>query len=352
MTHRSIRPPRLMSPRPTKWTGNSKRSPKIGSNRSTYLPDATLPRSTTSQSGPTASRTAHADRSSGPRYDAFLRSMSPSANPRNDSIVTGVSAARSPVLVVMTRTPPAATGSVGSGGRANRRAYASFPRKYRPLTKLNTSPSGAPAVLCSCRARSKLAFGDSIICARMPPQLAGDRRNTRDGGADGLRRRNVVRRAAAFRAAAGLRAGISAQVTSCPGNKPGRSDERHGGKDDHDRNHRQHERPVPNGRAMLFIGMTFEERHVPLIRFPREVEQVAGERDRADDGIDARVEDHSCHHDFGDMDIPCLPQERDREQRRHKVADPGDEADDRVEANPVRGAGEYERRVHELGDAA
>ena len=53
-TQRSIRPPRLMSPRPTKCGGNISRSPKIGSSSSTYLPDAMLPSSTTSQSGPIA----------------------------------------------------------------------------------------------------------------------------------------------------------------------------------------------------------------------------------------------------------------------------------------------------------
>ena len=71
-TQRSISPPRLMSPRPTKAGGNIRRSPKIGSSTSTYLPDAMLPSSTTSQSGPTAARSARAPRSSGRRYAALL----------------------------------------------------------------------------------------------------------------------------------------------------------------------------------------------------------------------------------------------------------------------------------------
>ena len=41
-----------MSPRPTKSVGNSRRSPKTSVSGSTYLPLATLPSSTTSQSGP------------------------------------------------------------------------------------------------------------------------------------------------------------------------------------------------------------------------------------------------------------------------------------------------------------
>src|SRR6267142_3875870 len=94
ITQRSMSPPRLMSPRPTKSGGNISRSPKIGSSRSTYFPDATLPRSTTSQSGPIASRSALADCSSGLRYVWLRRSMSPVANARNDSTVTIVSTDR------------------------------------------------------------------------------------------------------------------------------------------------------------------------------------------------------------------------------------------------------------------
>jgi len=60
--------------------------------------------------------------SSGRRYAAFLTSISAPANARKDCSVTGVSAARRPAFCVITSTPPATTGSPGSGGRANRRA--------------------------------------------------------------------------------------------------------------------------------------------------------------------------------------------------------------------------------------
>ena len=56
-------------------------------------------------------------------------------------------------------------------------AYASFPRKYKPLKKLNTSPSGAPS-LDSRRASSKSAFGLSNTFARRPSHRAGERRKT------------------------------------------------------------------------------------------------------------------------------------------------------------------------------
>jgi hypothetical protein len=60
---------------------------------------------------------------------------------------------------------------------ANFRAYASFPRKYNPLRKLNTSPSVTSSF------RSRLASPNSVagfnrIPARLPAVLAGERTNT------------------------------------------------------------------------------------------------------------------------------------------------------------------------------
>jgi len=48
--------------------------------------------------------------------------MSTPANACSDASVTGVSAERRPAFGVMTSTPPALTGSSGSGGCAKRRA--------------------------------------------------------------------------------------------------------------------------------------------------------------------------------------------------------------------------------------
>ena len=64
---RSIRPPRLMSPRPTKSIGNSSRAPKTSVSTSTYFAEAMLPRRTTSHSGPISSSSARALASSGVR---------------------------------------------------------------------------------------------------------------------------------------------------------------------------------------------------------------------------------------------------------------------------------------------
>src|SRR6266849_52953 len=64
-TARRRSPPRLMSPRPAKIPGKRRRSPRSGHRMSTYLPLATLPRSTTSSSGSSRSASTRASRSSG-----------------------------------------------------------------------------------------------------------------------------------------------------------------------------------------------------------------------------------------------------------------------------------------------
>src|SRR6185369_12737358 len=50
--------------------------------------------------------------------------------------------------------------------------------------KLNRSPSGAPSADRSATASANPALGESAIFARRPPQLAGERRNTRFAGTE------------------------------------------------------------------------------------------------------------------------------------------------------------------------
>src|SRR3954470_4803445 len=97
--------------------------------------------------------------------------MSIHAKASRSSRVTTVSLGTSPRSVVMTRAP-----GTSAVARPKAFAYASFPRKYRPLRKLNTSPSGAPLV-ASRRASANSAFGLSRTFARRPSQRAGERRN-------------------------------------------------------------------------------------------------------------------------------------------------------------------------------
>ena len=65
-----------------------------------------------------------------------------------------------------------------SAGRPNARAYVSFPRKYKPLRKLNTSPSGAPqaavvGIAVSADEAIKLAAEERPDVVLMDIRLAG-----------------------------------------------------------------------------------------------------------------------------------------------------------------------------------
>src|SRR5262249_2696596 len=98
------------------------------------------------------------------------------------------SAGKSPRSGVITRTP-----AIDSGGRANRVAYASFPRKYRPLRKENTSPIGMPDGERSLDAAGNRERGLSTWHARTPPHQAGERGRTRNGEAWPARKKSASR---------------------------------------------------------------------------------------------------------------------------------------------------------------
>ena len=108
---RSSRPPRLMSPRPTKSTGNRSRSPKISSSTSTYFGDAMLPSSTTSQSRPDLARQRARALLERPAVARRCRDRCRRRRTRaSPSRVTSVSGLRRPAFGVMMCTPRPTTG--------------------------------------------------------------------------------------------------------------------------------------------------------------------------------------------------------------------------------------------------
>ena len=158
-----------MSPRPTNSRGKTSRSPRAARSVSAYLPVAMLPSRTTSSRSPSARVKASTSRRSGPRYRSSPPAMSTSAKAHRSRAVTCVSGETRPRSVVITSTP----------ARPNARAYASLPRKYKPLRKLNTSPIATPSGSRSARASGNSACALRINFARSPSQRAGERRNMR-----------------------------------------------------------------------------------------------------------------------------------------------------------------------------
>src|SRR5450432_366134 len=80
-----------------------------------------------------------------------------------------------PRFVVITNAP-----GLFGGGLAKRWEYAILPRKYRPLMKVKSSPSGTPAGWRRRTARSNLAASLSKNPARLPLQRAGESRKIRE----------------------------------------------------------------------------------------------------------------------------------------------------------------------------
>src|SRR5690242_19159537 len=93
---RSISPPRLISPRPTKSAGNSRRSPNTSSSGSVYFALATLPSSTCAHSGPACWSSNLAVRSKASRYTRLFSWTGISAIAFSCSTVIGVSGGTRP----------------------------------------------------------------------------------------------------------------------------------------------------------------------------------------------------------------------------------------------------------------
>jgi hypothetical protein len=115
---------------------------------------------------------------------------------RRRSRVIGWSGESRPPDAVITRMP-----KTPGGGLAKRAAYASLPRKYSPLTKLNTSPSATWDDL-SLWLSSDLEVPRSNDFPRTPDRFAGESRKmvcrpsahgTTGTGCDGAWPRNEMR---------------------------------------------------------------------------------------------------------------------------------------------------------------
>src|SRR6266581_5430011 len=165
----------------------------------------------------------------------------------------------------------------------------------------------------------------------MPPRFAGDSRNTREP--------------VFF-----FRAGMSAEgVAGGPREQP--SGEHKGKRRNRkqQRNHRDDKQPVSDSSATLFVGVPIEEREVHLVRFPAEVEEIAGHGYGTDQRVDRGVEDHSQLHDLREAEIVRLPEQADGEKRRREVTHDRDETNDWIEADAIARAGHDESGVEQLG---
>src|SRR5436190_13706787 len=164
----------------------------------------------------------------------------------------------------------------------------------------------------------------------MPPRFAGDSRNTREP---------------VFFFRAGMSAG---EMSDGPRDEPpGQHKWKHRDRNEQ-RDHRDNKQPVSDTGVTFFVRVTFEQREIHLVRFPAEVEEIAGYGYGTDQRVDRGVEDHSQLYDLREAEIVRLPEQADGEKRRGEITDYRDEANDGIEADAIVRAGHDKGRVEQL----
>ena len=90
--------------------------------------------------------------------------------------------------------------------------------------------------------------------------------------------------------------------------------------------------------AVLPGEMSLQQRHVAPVRAPHHVEHVAHERHRADHAVQRHVGQHARDQMARRAERARLAHDVERHHGRDRVADAGDETDQRVDAEPDIGA--------------
>lgn len=90
--------------------------------------------------------------------------------------------------------------------------------------------------------------------------------------------------------------------------------------------------------------------HVALVYAKECIEHVADERYAADRCVDAEIGQHSRERKLGHAEVPRFPHDVARQQRSSDVTEARYQADDCIDADALPGAGNYERRVQDVGD--
>src|SRR5213595_2274886 len=83
-----------------------------------------------------------------------------------------------------------------------------------------------------------------------------------------------------------------------------------------------------------------------MVRLPRDVEEIAGDGDRADEIIHRDVEAHAQERGLRDAVADARGEDVERDDGRGRVAKTGDETDDGVETEAPARAGDAEQSVH------
>jgi hypothetical protein len=118
---------------------------------------------------------------------------------------------------------------------------------------------------------------------------------------------------------------------------------------DHERDAGEEE-PVAPVIAVRLLEVLGEQGVVAAVGLPGDVEDVAEERDCADDDVEREVDQHAGDGDVGCAARPCGEDDDRGGQAGEDVADAGDEADDAVDAEADGGSGDAEPGVEHAAE--
>ena len=98
--------------------------------------------------------------------------------------------------------------------------------------------------------------------------------------------------------------------------------------------------------------MLLEQTHVAAVGLEHEIEQIADNGDGADGEIGGNIAEHARQREFRGAALPGVMHDDERERARQHVADPRDEAEHGIPAEPNPGAGNAEIVIHHAGEPA
>ncbi len=107
-----------------------------------------------------------------------------------------------------------------------------------------------------------------------------------------------------------------------------------------DKQHR-HERgdcqaaALPGSRRVL--QMLLQQSHVPVVRFPRDIEDISEQRNPADRSVERDVRQHSADNRSRCTQPGSLKDEISREHRAYQIAQAGNQADQGIQSKPIVG---------------
>jgi hypothetical protein len=95
----------------------------------------------------------------------------------------------------------------------------------------------------------------------------------------------------------------------------------------------------------------FEQGEIAGVRPPEDVGDRPGERNRPDAGVEQGMKDHPREHDARNAPLQALNEQGNGKRRARQIADSGDQRQQRIEAEPDRGAGNPKSGVEQVGPA-